>query len=452
MSFNVAEEDKLYEKYRKNAATIDKNEVKKLDRPFTPLGKIASVLFIAICIFAIWRFTERSEQWYLLGGIMLVYLIIKEFFALLYLPCKRKLTKDYKVSVVIACYNENPSSVVSIFENILALDYPVHEILFMDDGSASPLAYEVAKSFAEAHEGGLGVPKFKIVRFEENRGKRDVLIDGFMMADGDYLFLLDSDSEILPNALIELLRPFEDGKTTSCVGNIGILNKEENFLTRLQSISYYGAFQLGRAAQSVTGDVAICSGAFSVHKKDFILRHLDAFRNYSLLGINVSAGDDRTLTAFSKLSGGKTRYQSTAYCETEAPSTWRKFQSQRRRWQRATYVIGLRSLLDSFPRNLLYSFWVFGEAYFWLIAKVIFLISVVARGLCIDAVDIVTYYIIIMYMQNGFYLLYKPARFLLAPMYFFAYGLSLMYTRIHAAITIANDDWGTRLIGKKSSL
>jgi len=61
------------------------------------------------------------------------------------------------------------------------------------------------------------------------------MIDGFLRASGDYVFLLDSDSEILPNALTELLRPFEDGKTTFCVGNIGILNKKQNFLTMLQS-------------------------------------------------------------------------------------------------------------------------------------------------------------------------------------------------------------------------
>ena len=187
------------------------------------------------------------------GGLMFAYLLVKEFFALLYRPCKKKFTKDYKVSVIITCYNENPTSVVSVFENILAQDYPVHEVLFLDDGSADPLAYEVAKYFAEDHQDKPGAPIFKIIRFEENRGKRDVMVDGFLMATGNYFFLLDSDSEILPNALTELLRPFEDDKTTSCVGNINILNKKENFLTRLQSVSYYGAFQLGRAAQSVTG-------------------------------------------------------------------------------------------------------------------------------------------------------------------------------------------------------
>ncbi|MCL2856953.1 MAG: glycosyltransferase family 2 protein [Oscillospiraceae bacterium] len=445
MTLSAARKEKLYENYRKNTSTINKNEVKKLNRLFTPVGKIALILFIVICFLAIWRFTQRTEQWYFLGGMMLAYLVVKQFFALLYRPCKRELTKEYKVTAIITCFNENPTSVVSIFENILALDYPVQEILFLDDGSADTLAFEVAKSFAEDHQSNPGAPKFQIIRFEENRGKREVLIDGFKIASGDHVFLLDSDSEILPNALTELLRPFEYGKTTSCVGNIGILNKNKNFLTKLQSISYFGAFQLGRAAQSVTGNVAICSGAFSIHKKDFILQNLDKFKRTSLFGIHVSSGDDRELTALSKIAGGKTRYQSTAYCETEAPENWRKFQSQRRRWQRSAYIGSLASIKEALPKKSIgFVFWAFAEAYFWLIALIIFALSAMMNGFNMDIVDVVIYFAIITYKQNGFYLLYNPVRFLFAPFYFFVYGFSLAYTRIHAALTITDDGWGTR--------
>jgi len=250
---------------------------------------------------------------------MFAYLVAKEISALTYVPIKRKLTKEYKVTVIITCYNEDPTSVVTIFENVLALDYPVQEVLFLDDGSKDTLAYEVAKSFAEEKQGEEGAPEFRILRFEENRGKRSVLKEGFKRAEGDYLFLLDSDSEILPNALTELLRPFEDNRTTSCVGHIGILNKSKNFLTALQAITYFNSFQLGRAAQSVSGNVVVCSGAFSVHSKDFIIKNLEAIEKEEFLGITVSAGDDRSVTAFSKISGGKTRYQSTAYCATIVP-------------------------------------------------------------------------------------------------------------------------------------
>ena len=438
----------LYKQYRKSTPKIDGNEVKKLDRPLTVFGKIVSVLFMGLCIVIIWRFTVRSDHWYFLGGIMFVYLLIKEFFALLYFPCKKSLTKEYKVSAIITCYNEKPESVVSIFENIMDLDYPLYEVLFLDDGSKDPTAYEIAVSFAEVHQNTEGAPLFRIIRFKENRGKREVLIDGFKYANGDYIFLLDSDSEILPNALTELLRPFEDEKTTSCVGDIGILNKNENFLTKLQSISYYGSFQLGRAAQSVTGDVAICSGAFSIHKKAFITEHLSEFKKCEMFGINVSSGDDRSLTTFSKMSGGKTRYQSTAYCETQVPSTWKEFQKQRRRWQRSAYIGSLRSIKNMFPKSLWHLFWVFGEVYFWLIATVIFIVSLLFHGFNINFIDITIYFVVLMYKQNAFYMLYNPIRFLFVPVYFFVYGVSLAITRLYAAFTIKNDDWGTR-IGKK---
>jgi len=104
----------------------------------------------------------------------------------------------------------------------------------------------------------------------------------------------------------------------------------------------------------------------------------------------------------------------------------------------------LASIKGTFLRNIFYKFWALAEAYLWLVALVIFVLSVMANGFSMDLRDIIMYFIIIAYKQNGFYLLYNPVRFLFAPVYFFAYGLSLTYTRIHAAITITNDGWGTR--------
>jgi hyaluronan synthase len=438
------DQGRLYEKYRKEDIAINDNDVKKLNRAFTPLGKLISAVFMIIYIVTIVMFTARDGNFYLLGGLMFLFMLVKKMLALFYVPSKKELTKDYRVTALITCFNERPSSVVSILENILNLDYPVHEIVFLDDGSKNPLAYDVAKSFAEAHENRESAPLFKIIRFEKNRGKRELLIDGFNVVTGDYVFLLDSDSIILPNALTELLRPFEDGKTTSCVGNIGVLNKNKNFVTKLQAIKYFGAFQIGRAFQSVTGDVVVCSGAFTVHKMDFIMRNLENFKATKFFGITVSAGDDRELTTFSKMSGGKTRYQNTAYCETEVPNNWRKLISQRRRWQRSGYICSLSAIRDIFPKKPWFLAISFAEVYLWLIALIIFIISVISRGFYFDLIDVIIYHFIIMYMHNGFYLLYRPLHFLTVPIYSFFYGMLLLYVRIYAAITIKHDGWGTR--------
>ena len=449
MSLQVIEKTKLYEQYRKDTTAIDMNETKKMNRTFTWWGKIATSLIVALCVFGLFFLTARATgQWLALGGLMFFYLLAKHIAALFYRPYKAELTKDYKVTAIITCYNEDPSSITTIFENMMALDYPVHEILFLDDGSADPLAYEVAKSFGEAQYGKENMPKFQVVRFEENRGKRAVMIDGFQLATGDYVFLLDSDSEILPNALTELLRPFEDGKTTSVVGNIGILNRKKNLLTRLQSMTYFGAFQLGRAAQSVTGDIVVCSGAFSIHQRDFILAHLDELKGDEFAGITVSAGDDRAITTFSKRAGGKTRYQATAYCETEAPAKLKGFLKQRRRWMRSGYLMSLKAIKDIFPRKLPYLVWNFGEVYFWLIAMILFVIDVMARGLYINWIDIILYFCIITYKNYAQYALYKPIRFIFAPFHSFLYGLTLIFTRIYAAVTLGDDGWGTRTVPK----
>ena len=437
--------EKLYEAYRNPDKTpIDPDIVKRVNRSFTWWGRMLVLLASILYIMIIWNFTARTTIWYLLGGIMFAYMLVKKACALLYRPSKADLTKEYKVSVILTCYNEDPHAVVSIFDNILALDYPVHEIIFLDDGSADTMAYQVAKSYAEDHEDRHGAPRYQIFRFEENRGKRAVMTDGFKAATGDYVFLLDSDIEILPNALTELLRPFEDGKTTSCVGNINVLNKE-NFVTKMQAMTYFNAFQQGRSAQSLLGDVIVCSGAFSVHQKDFIIEYLDDFKASKAFGITVSSGDDRQLTSFSRMSGGKTRYQHTAYGETIVPSTWRKFQAQRRRWQRSAYICSLVTVRDLFPKKPLFMFWSFAEAYFWLIALILTIITAIAAGgFYFDLRDFLIFTSIALLIHNGFYLLYRPLHFFLVPVYTLVYGVSLAFTRVHAFLTIANDGWGTR--------
>ncbi|MCL1900333.1 MAG: glycosyltransferase family 2 protein [Promicromonosporaceae bacterium] len=433
----------LYEQYRDDPQPIDPKEAVRINRPFTWWGRIILIAFYGSLILAIWHFTARAEYWHRLGGIMFAYLMIKEILALCYRPYTKELTQDYRVSVLITCFNEDPASVVQVFENVAAQDYPVHEVLFLDDGSTDLTAFEVAQSWVAAHEGQPGMPQFKLIRFEENRGKRALLMDGIPHASGDYIFLLDSDSEILPNALTELLRPFEYKKTTSVVGNINVLNKGK-FITYMQCLSYFAAFQKGRASQSVFGTVVVCSGAFSVHRKDFIVEHIEELKYAKLFGIKCSSGDDRSMTSLSKRVGGRTRYQATAYCETKVPETWRRFQKQRRRWQRSAYIGSLESIKKMFPRRPLYMFWAFSEAYLWLVALIIFVILVLQRGFYVDIVDVIIYFIIIAYKQSGFFLLYRPLRFVFAPIYFLAYGISLALTRAWAALTITNDDWGTR--------
>lgn len=436
----------LYEQYRREITALDDQELARINRPFTWWGRLISSAFFIMSFFALWHFTLRSgRHWYLLGGIMFIYSVIKFICAIMYRPSRNELTQDYQVSVILTCYNEKPESLVMILENIANLDYNVKEILFIDDGSDDTSALDIAHSFADAHFNTISSPNFSIHRFEENQGKRQALKKGIPLATGDYVFLLDSDSQIRQDALTELLRPFEDGETTSVVGHIGVLNKNK-FLKKLQEVTYFAAFQIGRTAQSITGSTVICSGAFSIHKKENILKMIDKFDEEKIFGIRLTSGDDRSMTSFSQKTGGKTRYQATAYCETEVPVTWQSFVRQRRRWQRSTYIGGITTFLRVFPRRPIYLFWVFGESYLWVVSIIIYVYYLTQRDFIIDydLIDIILFWLIMTYKHNIFYALYKPLYFIIMPLYSLVYGLFLIFIRIYALITITNDKWGTR--------
>jgi len=446
---NKYKELKLYEQYRNDDEAkqgIDPKEVKRLNRPFTWWGRIIIVISALLYIFLIWWFTHQLNGLIMTSGIMFIYLVIKKTFAVAYRANKKELTKEYNVSVIVTCYNESPESVVKVFDNILSLDYPVKEIIFLDDGSVEDLSYKVAKSYAEDPQNKRDKLEYKIIRFIQNRGKREVMAYGFTIARGDYLFMLDSDSEILPNALTELLRPFEDEKTCSTVGHINVLNRDQNFVTKMQAFTYYGAFQLGRAAQSVFGNVIVCSGAFSVHKKDFILKDLETIRAKKYFGIPCSSGDDRELTCMAHKSGGKTVYQNTAYCATMVPTTWKALKNQRRRWHRSGYLVSLDIVKELFPRHLGFLAWTFAEAYLWLIALIIFLFRIFTVGVSFNWYIILVFTLLVMFKHNSLYLLYRPLHFILLPIYTLVYGIFLTFIRFYTLATIRFDGWGTRTV------
>lgn len=295
-----------------------------------------------------------------------LYLLYKIVISLFYVPCKNELTKNYKVSAIITCFNESSESVLRVCEDLLKQDYSLYEIIFIDDGSSDTQALNVVDEFAQMYKDVEGKPKFIVHRQEKNEGKRVALAVGFTYATGDYFLLVDSDCQLNDNAVTELLRPFEDEKVFSCTGYIGVRNSKVNFLTRMQEVMYCGAFQMGRGAQSVTNSVVVCSGAFSMHRRDFVRQHLEEFSEEYVMGFRVMNGDDRVITRLAKKYGGKTKYQCTAFCVTDVPETVNKFLKQRVRWMKSSYLRSVETVVVFCPKCPLYLIWITCEAYLWV--------------------------------------------------------------------------------------
>ena len=123
------------------------------------------------------------------------------------------------VSLVIPAHNEEPVIAAKI-ANCLSLDYPRDrlEIVIVSDGSTDRTVEEARRVAA--------VPA-RIVEFAERRGKTAVLNEVIPALHGEIVVQTDANSSLLPDAILEIVRPFADPSTGCVVGQLALTNVED---------------------------------------------------------------------------------------------------------------------------------------------------------------------------------------------------------------------------------
>jgi hyaluronan synthase len=240
------------------------------------------------------------------------------------------------VSVVIPAFNEGPMVERSI-RSVAKSDYPADklEIIVVDDGSRDDTFFHM-RHLAREFPGLV-----QLVRFAGNRGKRAALVAGFEKARGEIILTIDSDSEVEPATIREMVAPFlVDERIGGVAGRVTVLNRD-HFVSRMLDVQYALAFDFGRAAQSVYRAVAVCPGALSAFRRDVVLPHLDDWADQTFLGKPVNHGEDQALTNIVLRLGYDTVYQSSAVIHTLAPTTYGQLSRMFVRWDRSYVVEGL---------------------------------------------------------------------------------------------------------------
>lgn len=102
----------------------------------------------------------------------------------------------------------------------------------------------------------------------------------------------------------------------------------------MQSVRYYIAFRIMKAAEARFDAVTCLSGPLSCYRRDIVIENTDAWLNQSFLGQKATFGDDRAMTNF-VLSKYRTGYQDTAVCSTIVPNKYKVFLKQQMRWKRS---------------------------------------------------------------------------------------------------------------------
>lgn len=236
------------------------------------------------------------------------------------------------VSFVVPCKNEE-AAIERTVNMCFAADYPPHllEVIVVNDGST---------------DGTLGklralekrFPRLTVVNWEENRGKRHGMAEGFRRANGEIVIQLDSDSYIEPATFRELIAPFSDPAIGAVCAHADPLNADQNFLTKMQAAYYFMSFRILKAAESAFFTVFCCSGCSSAYRKSVVAPIMETWLRERFLGLPVTWGDDRALTNWVLRRGYRTIYTERARALTIVPHTLKQLLKQQTRWKKGWFV------------------------------------------------------------------------------------------------------------------
>jgi len=140
---------------------------------------------------------------------------------------------DYEptVTVVIPMFNEG-EAIRETLTSLLASEYAKDKlnIVCVDDCSTDN-SYEIAREVARASGGRL-----EVIRNRQNLGKRRSINRAVRMNESEIIVSVDSDVVVDPTAIKELTRRFTDDRIAAVGGWVDVRNKQDNWLTRMQTI------------------------------------------------------------------------------------------------------------------------------------------------------------------------------------------------------------------------
>ncbi|MEI9937297.1 MAG: glycosyltransferase [Pseudomonadota bacterium] len=391
-----------------------------------------------------------SSLWHPLGLLVFVQTAYSALSSLLWMRY-RKFTLPERselpsVSVIIPAFNEGPMVERSI-RSAARSDYPSDklEIIVVDDGSRDDTFFHMRHLRREFPA------QVSLVKFRGNRGKRAALCEGFKAARGELVITIDSDSEVEPNTVREMVAPFlVDSQIGGVAGRVAVLNRD-SFISRMLEVQYALAFDFGRASQSVYRAVACCPGALSAFRRQLILPYLTEWTQQTFLGRPVNHGEDQALTNIVLRAGFDTVYQSSAVVNTLAPTRYRQLSRMFVRWDRSYIVEGFSFATFMLTRYrtknrilpvvgfLVSTLRVVVVAYMLIGLPSILVTSLpeLARGLCallVGAAFSALYYLRIE----------KSFRFLYGVAYAVYSVLCLQWILPWALLTVRDERWGTR--------
>lgn len=266
------------------------------------------------------------------------------------------------ISVLLPAFDEEAGIVESV-RSLLALRYPLFEVVVCNDGSRDgtlerlreefdlvPLRKVIRSALATAPVRGVFVsrrhPELVVVD-KQNGGKADALNAAASAARHPYVCAVDADAVLEEDALLRVAKPILDDPelvvatggivriANGCRvehGKVTEVRLPRSTLAAFQVVEYFRAFLVGRVGWSRVGSLLVISGAFGVFRRAAVEEVGGWWTG--------TVGEDVELVLRlhrhfrERGEPYRIEFVPDPVCWTEAPEDLRTLSRQRRRWQR----------------------------------------------------------------------------------------------------------------------
>jgi poly-beta-1,6-N-acetyl-D-glucosamine synthase len=219
-------------------------------------------------------------------------------------------------SILVPCHNEQ-DQIETTLAHLLELDYPMYEIIVIDDGSTDRTA-EILRDMCSRHARVRGI------YLKENQGKGAALNIGTLASRGEYLLTQDADALLSPEALHWIAWHFESSPRVGAVtGNPRVLNRT-SLLAKIQIGEYATIIGLIKRTQRLLGKVLTVSGVIAAFRKSAL--HSAGYWDTDMVT------EDIDITWKLEKKFWDVRYEPRATCWIYVPETLLGLWRQRMRW------------------------------------------------------------------------------------------------------------------------
>lgn len=270
------------------------------------------------------------------------------------------------ISVIAPAFNEGLSIIMNV-QSLLTLNYPIFEVLLINDGSTDNSMEQLIKVFElekvdfaynpKLHAKPIrgiykstnpAFSKLTVIDKINGKSKADAVNAGINVASFDYFVCTDVDCILEMDTLLKLIKPVMEessrriiavGATlrtaNSCDIDQGVIiqmKPPSKLLPKFQEMEYIRAFVLGKMGWNLINCIPNVSGGLGLFDKEIAIKAggYDA----------QSFGEDmELLVRMCRYSGDNqikyaVKYIPETLCWTEVPSTIKIFMRQRSRWAR----------------------------------------------------------------------------------------------------------------------